>query len=271
MSDNSNVISKKQVGKLIPYPVIENGRKILNFGPTSCRVCGSGIRRLKDTGYGFPVLERLQVVGGLRRFADACPVCHSSSRERLIWFWMSEANRGFRFAKDTTIAHFAPEKGLSMQMARCVGENYTAYDFEPSRYRHLKRVEQADLSNLTIKDDSVDLLVCNHVIEHVPNVGQALAEIFRVTKPGGVAILQVPIALNLASTIELALDSTAEERVDLLGQDDHLRLFTQDGYLGALEEAGFEVELFDPFEMSAKTATEWTLDPFEKLHICRKP
>jgi hypothetical protein len=44
------------------------------------------VRRLRDTGYGFEVLERLQVVGGLRRYSDQCPVCHSSSRERLVWF-----------------------------------------------------------------------------------------------------------------------------------------------------------------------------------------
>lgn len=263
--------TKKKIGRLIPYPVIENGRKVLNLGTHRCKVCGAGVRRLKDTGYGFEVLERLQVVGGLRRVADQCPICHSSSRERLIWFWLSQAGQGFRFARDAVVAHLAPEKGLTRAISSAAPFNYTAYDFEPSRYRHLKTVEQADLSGLPMADNSVELFVCNHVLEHVPDVALALSEIRRVLKPGGTAILQVPIAMKLDKSIELELASTGEERIRLLGQDDHLRLFNQDDYLAALQTAGFEVELFDAFEENDKLATQWMLDPFEKLHLCRKP
>jgi hypothetical protein len=55
---------KKKIGRLLPYPVIENGRKILHAGPHACHVCGGHYRRPRDSGYGFEVLERLQVVGG---------------------------------------------------------------------------------------------------------------------------------------------------------------------------------------------------------------
>lgn len=262
--------TKKKIGRLIPYPIIENGRKVINLGTHRCHVCGAGIRRLKDTGYGFEVLERLQVVGGLRRLADQCPICHSSSRERLIWFWLSRAGQGFRFDKNATIAHLAPEKGLTRAIRGAAPENYTAYDFEPSRYRHLKHVEHADLSNLPMAQDSVDLFVCNHVLEHVPDVALALSEIRRVLKPGGTAILQVPIAMKLAKTIELELDSTGADRIRLVGQDDHLRLFNQADYVSTLEKAGFDVELYDAFEDDDGLATQWLLDPFEKLHLCRK-
>jgi SAM-dependent methyltransferase len=265
------MLNKKMIGRMIPYPVIENGRKILHAGPHQCPVCGSHVRKYLDTGYGFEVLERLQVVGGLRRYADQCPVCHSSSRERLVWFWLSQAGQGFRFAEDISVAHFAPEKGLTKAVSGAATRNYVAYDFDPSRYRHLKSVSQADLSALPMQDDSVDLLICNHVLEHVPDVALALAQIKRVLKPGGTAILQVPIAMKLDHSIELGLNSTEEERVRLLGQDDHLRLFTQGEYVDELEKAGLEVELFDAFEEDAERATEWILDPFEKLHLCRKP
>ncbi len=262
--------AKKKIGRLIPYPVIENGRKIINFGPKRCQVCESPIRQMQDAGYGFEVLERLQVVGGLKRFADKCPVCHSSSRERLVWFWLSQGGRGFRFPDTARIAHFAPEKGLTKRIRDAAPANYTAYDFDPSRYRHLDHLEQADLSGLHLPDNSVDLLICNHVLEHVPDVAVALGEIFRVLAPQGVAILQVPIALKLDKTIELPLSSTPQERVQLLGQDDHLRLFTAADYPAVLAAAGFEVELFDPFEAETALATRWQLDPFEKLHLCRK-
>ena len=263
--------TKKKIGRLIPYPVIENGRKVLHIGTHRCHVCGAGVRSLKDTGYGFEVLERLQVVGGLRRFADQCPICHSSSRERLIWFWLSRAGEGWRFADDITIAHLAPEKGLTRAISGAAPKNYTAYDFDPSRYRHLKRIEKADLSGLPMADNSVDLFVCNHVLEHVPDVALALSEIRRVLKPGGTAILQVPIAMKLEESIELELESTGDERIRLVGQDDHLRLFNEQDYLATLEKAGFEVELYDAFEDRDKLATQWLLDPFEKLHLCRKP
>lgn len=264
------MLNKKKIGRLIPYPVIESGRKVINVGPRRCRVCHASVRRFRDSGYGFEVLERLQVVGGLRRFADQCPVCHSTARERLVWFWLSQAGRCFRFPGDITIAHFAPEKGLTLRLREAAPEHYTAYDFEPSRYRHIKRVEHADLSALPIADESVDLLVCNHVLEHVPDVALALSQIHRVLKSGGTAILQVPLALKLDKSIELPPGSTPEERIRIVGQDDHLRLFTPTDYLAILERAGFAVERYDAFEDDEKAATAWMLDPFERLHLCRK-
>lgn len=264
------MLTKKKIGRMIPYPMIENGRRLLNVGPNRCRVCGSAIRRLHDTGYGFEVLERLQVVGGMRRFADQCPICHSSARERLIWFWLTNGGGAFRFPPNITTAHLAPEKGLSRKVCEAARSGYTAYDFEPSRYRHLDRVEHADLSKLPMADDSVDLFICNHVIEHVPDVALALSQIHRVLKAGGVAILQVPIAMKLEQSIELDISTTGEERVRQVGQDDHLRLFNEPDYCEALKSAGFAVELFDAFESDGELATEWQLDPLEKLHLCRK-
>lgn len=149
-------------------------------------------------------------------------------------------------------------------------EGYTAYDFDPSRYRHMYEVKPIDLSGLEIAEESVDLLVCNHVLEHVPDMPLALREIHRVLKPGGVAILQVPLALNLQETIELSLESTEQERIERVGQRDHLRLLTPDDYFSYLTAAKFAVERFDAFAEDAKTAMDWQLDPFEKLYICRK-
>jgi SAM-dependent methyltransferase len=260
---------KKKIGRLIPYRMIESGRRAINLGTRRCEICNWPVRQFRKTGFGYDVLEKLQVVGGLQRSGDACPICHSSARERLVWFWLSKAGSGFRFPYDTVIAHFAPEKGLTRRLREAAPRHYTAYDFEPSRYRHLDRVEQADLSALPMPDRSVDLLLCNHVLEHVPDVQLALAQIRRVLRPQGVAILQVPIAMKLKQTIELPLDSSKEQRIAMVGQDDHLRLFSAQGYLATLEEAGFSVERYDAFDKDTAQATAWRLDPFEQLHICR--
>jgi SAM-dependent methyltransferase len=264
------LVSKKQIGRLIPYPVIEGVRRVIHAGPERCRVCQAPVRHFLDAGYGYPVLEETRVVGGMKRPADACPICRSSARERLVWFWLSQAGRGFRFPADIVTAHFAPERGLTRRISRAAPQRYTAYDFEPSRYRHVDRVEKADLSALPMADDSVDLLICNHVLEHVPDVSLALSQIRRVLRPGGVAILQVPLALKLAQTIELPLDSTPQERIARVGQDDHLRLFTPEDYREQLEAAGLRVERYDPFAQQAEEATAWRLDPFELLHLCYK-
>ena len=261
---------KKRAGRMVPYPLIEAGRKLLHFGLRQCPVCLSRIRRLLDAGYGFPILEKLQVVGGMRRPADVCPVCHSSARERLVWYWLTHENAKFRHGRSARVAHFAPEKGLSRNLKDFAGDGYKAYDFDPSRYRHLRKIEQADLTSLTIEPSSVDLLICNHVMEHVPSPKRALDNIFQSLAPGGTAIMQVPIALALDESIELSADSTAQERIDRLGQDDHLRLYSQNDYEAVLTNAGFEVELFNAFDHDEHKATAWQLDPLERLFVCRR-
>ncbi len=260
---------KKQIGKLIPYPLIAGGRKVVHFGPHRCEVCGSAFRRRIDTGYGYPVLEQLKVVGGLRRPADACPICHSSSRERLIWFYLE---RHFaQVGPDQRIAHFAPEKGLSAALRQRFPKTYQAYDLAPQRYRHLDKVTAANLETLPIETGSVDLFLCNHVLEHVYDLPKCLSEIARVLAPTGLAIMQVPIALGLEATIDGGQSLTAQERIERFGQDDHVRLFTAQGYAETLASAGFETTPFRAFAAEPVLATGWSLDPFEELILIRKP
>ncbi|HQS96782.1 MAG: hypothetical protein B7X90_07075 [Novosphingobium sp. 17-62-19] len=249
------------------------GRKLLHFGPRNCEVCGSSIRTRLDSGYGFPVLEELQVVGGLKRRKDLCPICHSGSRERLIWLYLNSKHSAFTtLGAALTVAHFAPEKGLSIQLKNLFGQGYTAYDLAPHRYRHMNDVEPQNLEGLTLSDNSVDLLVANHIMEHVYDLPKALSEVRRVLKQGtGLAIMQVPIALKLDEHRDggQAMDGT--RRIALFGQDDHVRLFTQQSYVDALTTAGFSVETFDAFQDNAEAATRWEIDPFETLLLIRDP
>lgn len=261
---------KKRIGRLIPYPVIAMGRRIIHAGTDRCEICGSGIRHRQDVGYGYPSLERLQVVGGMRRNRDRCPICHSSSRERLIWYYLTRRYFTAMVVRQLTVAHFAPEKGLSAQLQKRYGKGYQAYDFAPSRYRHLDAVAFQNLEQLTLEDKSVDLLICNHVLEHVGSVPAALSEIRRVLKPGGLAILQVPVSLKLNRTIEADGSEDDAARISKFGQADHLRLFSRPGYLASLAEAGLGAESFDPFDDDQEAATRWALDPLEVLFLARR-
>lgn len=261
---------RKRVGKLIPYPVIKQARRAIHFGPRVCEVCGAHHRHRLDSGYGFPVLEELQVVGGLKRRADLCPICHSGSRERLIWLYLTREWMP-RAGKSPRIAHFAPEKGLSERFKAQVPANYQSYDLEPSRYRHLDDVETANLEHLQMADGSIDLLVANHVMEHVYDLPKSLGEVRRVLAEGGLAIMQVPLALKLEEARDGGQAMSGAERIARFGQDDHVRMFTPDAYQAALEAAGLEVTRWSAFrDGDAAVAAQWELDPFEELYLIRR-
>lgn len=261
---------KKRVGKLIPYPLMKQARRAVHFGPRRCEVCGAHHRTRLDSGYGFPVLEELQVVGGLKRRRDLCPICHSGSRERLIWLYLERVWLPAQGGKGRRIAHFAPEKGLSERLKARFGSEYQSYDLAPSRYRHLNDVLPADLEKLQLADGSVDLLIANHVMEHVYDLRAALSEVRRVLAPTGLAIVQVPVALRLDEAREGGQAMTADERVLRFGQDDHVRLFTPAAYVRALQDAGLDVTCWSAFrDGDAGLATKWELDPFETLFLVR--
>lgn len=271
-SMKSNLIHlRRLIGAMIPYRVIEQVRGVIHAGNIHCPVCEADVSHLQDSGYGYPVLERLDVVGGKFRPADRCPICHCCSRERLIWFYLSEGGNGFRLPRDTRIAHFAPEKGLTKRLCQEVGKNYSAYDYQPSRYRHHPDVNFADLGALNIASGSVDLVLCKHVLEHLPDPARGAAEIHRILRPGGLAILQVPIANALTETLELGPDSMTEQRIKEVGQGDHLRLFSRTGYVELLRDAGFELTEYDVFAVEPVAAQEWQLDRQETLYLWRKP
>ena len=259
---------KQAVGRLIPYPIIHFGRQVIHFGPSRCVVCNSRHGKRIDTGYNYPILRELQVVGGQVRHADACPICHSGARERLVWFYLSR--HGLAGGKRPLTAHFAPEKGLSARLSGHLGDRYAAYDLEPSRYRHLSDVRQANLEKLPFGDGEIDLLLCNHVLEHVWDLSSALAEVHRVLAPCGLALMQVPIALGLRETRDGGQSMSANERIRQFGQDDHVRLFSRDGYVTTLENSGFTVTPFRAREEQPELAEIWETDPLEELLLIRR-
>ncbi|MBB4200411.1 hypothetical protein CCR94_09560 [Rhodoblastus sphagnicola] len=259
---------KKTLGSLIPYPAILAGRKVFHYGRRRCLVCASHYRSRLDSGYGFPVLEQLHVAGGLMRRADVCPICHSGSRERLIWFYLTKE---WKLSDDARgrlrVAHFAPEKGLSQRLQQQFPDTYRAYDFAPQRYRHLRNVEFQDIQQLSLASASVDLLICNHVLEHVFDLSAALHEVRRVLSANGRAIMQTPIALKLDQMRDGGQRASPAERIALFGQHDHVRLFTRQGYIDALNAAGLSVTAYEPFQERSEEATAWELDPFETLFV----
>jgi ubiquinone/menaquinone biosynthesis C-methylase UbiE len=127
-----------------------------------------------------------------------------------------------------------------------------------------------DVQDMKIADNSFDVVFCNHVLEHVPDDLKAMREIYRVLKPGGMAIMQVPMNPDLKETFEDPSITDPKERHRLFGQYDHVRMYGAD-YHDRLKAAGFEVHVVDYSKrLSREEFEKYALPLREKLHVCSK-
>jgi ubiquinone/menaquinone biosynthesis C-methylase UbiE len=99
---------------------------------------------------------------------------------------------------------------------------------------------KADICNLPFADNSYDVILCNHVLEHIPNDTKAMQELYRVLKPNGMAILQIPQDLNREKTFEDNSITDKKQRAEIFGQYDHVRIYGRD-YFDKLRSIGFTV------------------------------
>lgn len=233
-----------------------------------CIICDSQVRRFLDQGYNFRVLWELQVVGGIPRRSDECPVCRANDRTRLVILYLSSST-GF-LEDQEKVLHIAPERSIMFLGRKSSQEGYICGDINPARYPAMRPITKLDITALPFEEASFSLVICNHVIEHVPNDDLALREIWRVLQPGGQAILQVPIAMRLRDTREDNSIIEPSEREVFYGQKDHVRLYSRSDYVGRLSAAGFSVQEFDAYEHDPKLAFDYDVNPFEILFIAAK-
>jgi SAM-dependent methyltransferase len=162
-----------------------------------------------------------------------CRVCRSLERHRLISLLF--ALRPFLLRPGATVLHIAPERMLGAQL-KASASRYVSGDlhgeFGP---------ERLDVLELPFDRDAFDIVVCNHVLEHVPDDARAMRELRRVLRPGGWAMLLVP-DVREPSTAESPEVTDPDERLRLYGQADHVRRYGWD-YLDRLCDAGFETEV----------------------------
>jgi predicted SAM-dependent methyltransferase len=219
-------------------------RKILYFDfKFKCSVCGSFVKCFLPAGHPISVNEELEIIGGQYRPEDTCPVCLSHSRTRLVVRYIFE-----KLEINTLclcVLHIAPELGIYLAMHKMGNIDYTPADFSIERYANSFRIEQMDITKIHYDLNSFYVIICNYVLEHIENDGLAMAELLRVLKPGGWAILQVPISKKLTQTYENPNIVDPAERERHFGQNDHVRVYAMD-YVERLSNVGFSVEVFDP-------------------------
>lgn len=129
---------------------------------------------------------------------------------------------------------------------------------------------KADICNLPFKDNQFDFIICNHVLEHIPDDTKAMEEIYRVLAPGGTAVLQVPYKADLQTTFEDDSITDPKERAKIFGQYDHVRVYGMD-YFTKLESIGFNVEAVDYTNTLTSAEVErYRLPKDELIPVCRK-
>ena len=213
-----------------------------------CPLCRRTFRRFLPAG--SPVRPRAR-----------CPGCGTLERHRLLWRWLAERTR--LLSSPLRLLHIAPEPAFERVLRGLPQLRYLTADFaSPSVDVRL------DLTRLPFADESIDAILCSHVLEHIPDDRAAMREMRRVLAPGGWAVLLVPMDPARETTYEDPSIVDPLERERAFGQADHVRWYGRD-YPDRLREAGFAVEE----ERFASTMPQRERDRFgivpEPLFVCR--
>ncbi len=129
---------------------------------------------------------------------------------------------------------------------------------------------KADICDLPFSNNEFDFIICNHVLEHIPDDTKAMQELYRILKPGGLAILQVPYNSDLEKTFEDDSITDPKERARIFGQYDHVRVYGMD-YFEKLRSIGFKVEAVDyTKKFSDQDIQKFRLALGELIPVCRK-
>ena len=165
-----------------------------------------------------------------------CPNCFSTNRERLI-LAMLQSRMDVAWK---TILHFAPERKIFEWLA--LKTYIITADLEVGFYKVIdKDIRCENITSLSFDSEIFEIVIANHVLEHVPEDAAAMKEIYRVLKPGGIAVLQAPFSQTLAQTIEHPLIKNPAMQSALFGQKDHVRIYVLKDYISRLEKVGFRV------------------------------
>jgi SAM-dependent methyltransferase len=204
-----------------------------------CPICGYRSKQLENIGHNYPVLIEKEVIGaGLR--AAGCYRCGTDDRERLIYLYLRDFVKIFKH-KELKVLHIAPEFGIAQRLLKHLGDkNYIAADKFTEGYTYPSFVQNVDLLDLKFESNNFDLVICNHVLEHIVDDRLAMSQIFRVLKPGGKAILQVPFSPKHLTFEDFSITNPIQ-RQHLFGQHDHVRIYGSD-YFDRLKEVGFTTE-----------------------------
>lgn len=212
---------------------------------------GKSFRKFLPYGYGK---QRNNVLS---------PSTLSLERHRLLWLYLK--NETDFFTSKLKVLHFAPEQAFYKCFRKLNNLDYTTTDLN-SPLADVK----ADICNLPFEDSSYDVILCNHVLEHIPDDTKAMQELYRIMKPNGWGIFQIPQDLRRDKTFEDNSITDKKERAKIFGQYDHVRIYGRD-YFDKLRSIGFTVEEVDyTSSLSNEYIAKYSLAKGEIIPLVRK-
>lgn len=191
-----------------------------------CCICDGSLDKFLPYRGGWreapPLMSTLEIIGSdLDNFS--CPLCGAHDRERHIFLYLNRLRLISKF-EGAEILHFAPEKRLTKIIKDKKPLRYVKADLFPTD----PDIEKIDMTNISYGSETFDFVIANHVLEHIPDDLKALAELKRVLKSGGIAILQTPFSSILKSTFHDSGIDNDYLRLLIYGQEDHVRLYGLD-------------------------------------------
>ena len=211
--------------------------------------------------------------GLIKRTNALCPNCGSLERHRLHWHYME--NRTILFSENREklkLLHVAPELIFYNKFMGNSQIEYLPCDKFEKGYENVypSNTVNVDITDIQFDDNEFDVIYCSHVLEHVIDDKKAMNELYRVLKPNGWAMLQVPIDNNRECTFEDFSIVVPQEREKYFGQKDHVRIYGKD-YKKRLEDSGFTVRVENYIQNF--TEEEVFKNGFmmgEEIYICTK-
>ena len=204
----------------------------LRAGPYYCPICQRSYSRFLS-------------MGTPPRPHSRCPGCNSLERHRLLWVSLARLQAQGVLSKGGRLLHIAPEACLAKILRKDF--EYVSVDICAPEAQI-----RTDIGALCFSDQCFDAIICNHVLEHVPDDRRALSELHRVLKQGGWGSIQVPMKGDETQENPAVIDPAERQR--LYGQADHVRQYGDD-FRARLREAGFDVielqkkDILDPIEL----------------------
>lgn len=202
--------------------------------------------------------------GNTPRENAVCPRCNALERNRVLWLYLMRELDIQHQAY--SILHFAPEKTLEKRLKKLPNIHYIGADLNPQLADY-----QMDITQIPLEDQAMDIIICSHVLGHVPNEALAIQEIKRVLKNDGLAIIMT-VQNHQAPTLENPELTSPEERLRYYGESDLLRLHGSD-FAERLSAQGFQVKPLDyrlTFSESEQQRMGLGDGAREVLYLCRK-
>jgi SAM-dependent methyltransferase len=200
-----------------------------------------------------------------------CPTCLGSDRDRLIYLYLQKLFKSYDNSKRLNILDFAPCPPLTKRIKTNLDSFNKTYNYRTADLYEPNVDDKVDIMDMSIyKEDSFDIIICSHVLEHVRDDTKGMHEIKRILNSYGKAILLVPINLNQENTDEDPNLSDDQEKIRRFGQANHVRQYSKSGFVARLNKVGFSVQEVGIKQLGKQNLKKNALTKSSCLYVCSK-